>query len=79
MAYACTHTKTHDHLICDLVGDILPKVKPHSVASAVTGGLSTVAYLFPGVTPDTSHSAAVIKSRANIGKLINPLECSSAF
>lgn len=53
--------------------------KPHSVASAVTGGLSTVAYLFPGVTAGASHLASVIKSRANIGQVINPLECSSAY
>lgn len=41
--------------------------------------LSTAALLPPGVTPDASYSASLIRSRANIGRLINPLECSSAF
>lgn len=38
--------------------------------------LATVVFLHPRVTPDASYLASVIRSRANIGQLINPLECS---
>lgn len=72
----------HDHLIYDLAVKTVSPLRDRweQIKSGFNVAFKEVIFLWhqfsPGVTADGSHTASVIKRRANIGQLINPLECS---